>query len=173
MDLAKIAVDPSKELHGAKVRLDGETTIVVARFNNTLFREKQAALMEPLIQTQGRKGVTTEQAEDILAECMAETILLGWEGLYIAGREIPYSKAVAMKILKDPRFLDFKERVMLEAQRQENYRLADLEDDLGNFVPSSITPVDGQGNNRSSSRESRKRSQEQRPQQAGQGSTAT
>lgn len=143
MDLMSIAIDPSKEIQGAKVEIDRETSLVVARYNNKEFRKLQAKLMDPYIRTAGQDGVTTEQAEEILATCLAETVLLGWEGLKLAGEEVPYSTAKAKELLQDPRFIDFKEIVMIQSQMMENYRLEALEEDLGNSEGSLDTAQDG------------------------------
>lgn len=157
MDLFNIAVDPDKEVYGAEVDVDGETTLIIARFNNPKFRKLQAKLMEPYIRAEGRKGVTTEQAEDILSRCLAKTVLLGWKGLKLNGSDVPYSEEKALEILSDPRFADFKEMVVTQAQIQSNYRLEAMEDDLGNSGPSSTTRVAGQKNGKSSSKGSKKK----------------
>lgn len=167
MDLINIAVDPVKELAGARIKVDDKTTLIVARYNNPAFRKLQAKLMEPYIRKGGEADTSTEEAEEILSKCMAETILLGWENLYLEGELVEYSKEKALELFMDPRLIDFKEIVMLHSQTQANYRLASLKDDLGNSESSSITPPDGQRNGRSSSKKSKKKIQAARRQQAG------
>lgn len=151
MDLMNVAVNPEKELYGAPVKIDDETTLVIARYNNPKFRRTQAKMMEPLIETCGKAGVTTEQADEVLSKVLAECILLGWDNLKISGQVIPYTHDNCLKILRDARFVDFKERVMIESQKLENFRLEALEEDLGNFEGLSITTPDGQPSSKSSS----------------------
>jgi len=144
MDLINLAVDPERELNGAEVRpWEDETVLTIARYNNPKFRDMQARLMEPYVRKAGRKGVSTAQAEEILARCMAKTLLLGWENLKLEGEVVEYSKEKALELLSDTRLADFKEVVMLESQNLENYRLEALEEDLGNSETSSDTMQDG------------------------------
>lgn len=158
MDLMKIAVDPGKELNGVEVRpWKDDTVLIVARYNNSAFRALQVQLMEPLIAAAGRDGISTEQAEIVLAKTMAKTLLLGWTGLFINGQEIKYSPNKCQELLLDARFIDFKEIVMNEAQTLEHYRLKDLEGDLGNLKRSSSTTLAGRSNGKNSSKTSKKK----------------
>jgi len=144
MDLIKIASDPQKELEGTEVTpWDDETVLVIARYNNSKFRNMQARLMEPHIRAAGRKGVSTEQANEILSKCIAKTILLGWRNLSLEGQPVEYSEEKALELLRDERLADFKETVMAEAQDFENYRLAAFEEDLGNSETSLGIAQDG------------------------------
>ena len=132
MDLRELAVDVDREVAGAEVEIDDETTLVVARYNNTPFRKMQNRLLEPYARRGGRsKGVTEAQAERILTKCLAKHILLGWTGLKLNGEEIVYSPEKCLEVLSDPSLADFKELVMVEAQNLENYRIEDEEEDLG------------------------------------------
>ena len=139
MDLMNYASDPVVELEGARVELDDVTTIVVARYGNDKFRNMRNRLIEPYQRKSGKEVMNTKQADAVLVKCLAATILLGWEGLFIDGEEFPYSRENAELILGDPRFKQFKEVVVQESNNQENYRLERLEDDLGNFGKSSST----------------------------------
>jgi len=159
MDLMSLAVNPTKEIEGTEVTpWNDDTVLIVARYNNSPFRAMQARLMEPLVAMAGRDGITTEQSEKVLGKCMAGTILLGWRNLLLDGKEIPYSKEKSRELMLDPRFIDFKEVVMIEAQTLENYRLHNLEEDLGNSEGSLSTVQGGRKSNKNSSKASKKKS---------------
>lgn len=158
MDLMEIAVDPRRELEGAEVYpWNDKTMLLVARYNNAPFRALQNKLMNPLVQAAGKEGISVEQAAVVLGKCMAKTILLGWSGLFIDGKEVEYTPNKCQEILLDPRFIDFKEAVMREAQDLDHYRLQSLEDDLGNLPGSSATEQTGRSSSKSSSKQSRKK----------------
>lgn len=151
MDLMDFASDPTLEEEGAKIDIDDETTLIIARYGNIKFRKMRNRLIEPYQLKSGREGMSTDQADDVLNQCLAAHVLKGWKGLKIEGQEIEYSKDMALKLFRDPRFKSFKERVMGEANNLENYRLERLEDDLGNFVKS---PSTGRGGKKSSKKRS-------------------
>lgn len=139
MDLRDLATDPDKEVHGARIEVDDETILIIARFNNKAFRQLQGKLMAPIARKAGKKGVTDKQADRVLNKVMAKTILVGWEGLKLNGELVEYSPEKAEKIFADERFADFKERVLFESQQLEHFRLQDVEADLGNSPASSST----------------------------------
>lgn len=143
MDLINFATDPTKEVEGARIEVDGETTLIIARYDNKAFRKLRSKLLEPYVTARGRKGATEEQAQEVLERCLGETVLLGWEGLMLDGEEVPYSKEKAIELMKDPRLVDFKEMVMYQSQLLENYRLEAFEEDLGNSETLSDTEQDG------------------------------
>ncbi len=141
MDLIKLAIDPHRELHGARVHpWDDETFLIIARYNNPAFRKMQNDLMEPYLK---EGGVDIEQAEEILSKCMAHTICLGWGELRVEGKLVEYSPEQALEYFADPRLADFKETVMMESQRLDHYRLQSLEEDLGNSERSLAIAQDG------------------------------
>jgi len=152
MDLINYATDPTKEVEGARVQVDKDTTLIIARFNNPPFVKMQARLTEPYVKAQGRKGVSTEQAATILTKCMAKFILLGWEGLKLDGRVVDFSPDMALELLEDERLSTFKEVVLMESQNMENFRIEKFEDDLGNSKRLSTTTRGGKKKSKRSSR---------------------
>lgn len=147
MDLSEIAVDPQKETAGAEIKVDEETTLVIARFNNPEFRKYRNKLIEPY-QTAARRGeITDEEASDVLNKALSKHVLLGWKGLKIEGKEIEYSEEKAYQLFSDPQFRQFREIVMQESQTLENFKLEKIEEDLGNSNRPSNT---GRGGRKSS-----------------------
>ena len=139
MDLMEFASNPELEIAGVEIKIDDETTIIVAAYGNKKFRSMRNRLLEPLTNAAGKKGITTDQADRVLEKCIAKCILLGWEGLKIEGKDFPYSAENCLKLLTDPRFKSFKELVMGHAADGEHFKLERLEDDLGNFGSGAST----------------------------------
>ena len=73
----------------------------------------------------------------------AEELLKEVEKIGVKGRRKP-KKSAKMK--------EFKEQVLLESQRLDNYREERLEEDLKNLVKPSTTKQGGTGKNKSSSK---------------------
>lgn len=152
MDLREYKTDPQLEEEGKEIRVDATTTITIARFNNPAFRKMQERISEPYLKVVGRGKISDEQAGKILSRCMAKHMIKGWSGLMLDGVEIPYSEEKCLEILLDPTLNDFKEQVLLESQRIENYREERLEDDLKNSDKSPTTAAAGTGKGKSSSK---------------------
>lgn len=153
MDLRSYKTDPELEVAGKVVVIDETTSITVARFNNTKFRKMQDRLTEPYQKRAGREGISDEQADEILSECMSSHLLVGWKGLLLDGKEIEYSKENALQLLTDPTLKDFKELVLFESQRIDNFRAERLDADSKNSKKQSSTKADGQKNSASSSKQ--------------------
>lgn len=157
MDLMEYASNPATEIAGVEISIDDDTTITVAAYGNRKFRAMRNRLLEPLQNSAGRAGITTDQADKVLEKCIAKCILLGWSGLKIQGEDFPYSTENCLKLLSDPRFKSFKELVMGHAADGEHFKLERLEEDLGNFGNGANTaPVGQRSNVKPSKRKKRK-----------------
>lgn len=153
MDLREYKTDPQLEEEGKEIRVDETTTITIARFNNPAFRKMQERISEPYQKAVGRGKITDEQAGKILSRCMAKHMIKGWTGLTLDGKDIPYSEEKCLELLLDPTLNDFKEQVLLESQRIENYREERLEDDLKNSESLPTTEAGGTKKGKTSSKE--------------------
>lgn len=173
MDLMDNATDPGLEVEGTAVNVDDETTLYIARWNNPEHVKIQAKLLKPYHKEGGDGSISTDQADQVLCRCLADTILKGWTGLKIDGEEITYSVKTSYNLLRDRRFRQFKETVMQLSRREEYFRLKKLEDDLGNLKLPSNGERDGQRNSKSSSKTSKKKSQVRRQRQNEGGSIHT
>lgn len=154
MDLREYKTNPQTEVEGKVIDIDEHTSITIARFNNPAFRRMQAAISEPYQKAIGRGKISDDTANKILSRCMAKHVIKGWTGLLLDGEEIPYSEEKALELLLDPTLADFKEQILLESQRIENYREERLDSDLKNSKPQSTTTADGKKSGKSSSRQS-------------------
>jgi hypothetical protein len=153
MDLREYKVDPQLEEEGKEIQVDASTMMKIARFNNPAFRKMQERISEPYQKAVGRGNISDDSAGRILSRCMAKHIVKGWTGLTLDGVDIPYSEEKCLELFMDPTLKDFKEQVLLESQRIENYREERLEEDLKNSEEPSITVVDGTKKGKSSSKQ--------------------
>ena len=153
MDLREFKTDPTLEEEGKEIVVDETTTIKIARYNNPAMRKMQERISEPYQKVVGRGKISDKTAGVILARCMAKHILKGWTGLFLDGEEIPYSEEKALELLTDPTLNDFKEQVLFESQKMENYREERLEEDLKNSPRPSSTAHGGRKSSKSSSKQ--------------------
>ena len=129
-DVFKVyATDAVKEQTGATIELGGGASMLIARVGNPAYRKSLLAESEKL--QVSLDSLPAEEAdkldEEIMIRVMAETILLGFKGFAYKGKLIEYSKENARKVLSHK---DFRIRVMMEAQKLENYRVANQEGDV-------------------------------------------
>lgn len=123
MDIySSYATDPQKEVEGSLVALEPGKPgkVLVARLGNRnysrLLTDKIEANKEALAK---KDKVADDLSDQIMAETLAETVLLGWdEDISYKGQA--YSKEVARQALMHG---DFRKRVMERAGEFENFRV--------------------------------------------------
>ena len=69
---------------------------------------------------------------DLLGKALAEGCVRDWEGITNNGKEVPYSKGMAVKLLTDRNLRDFKDFVAECAEDGEAYRQQETEEIAGN-----------------------------------------
>jgi hypothetical protein len=115
------ATDETAEVEGRWFPLSKTAKVLVARSGNSRYN---AAFRKKLNDHEMDLGTGTPEAdklaEEILVEVMADTILLGWEGLKFQGQDVAYSKEQARTML---RVKDFRKRVTVIADSLENFRI--------------------------------------------------
>lgn len=121
MDIfTSFATDETLENAGKWRPLSKTARILVARSGNPKYVELLRAKMAEA-QLDLTSGPEADQlAETILIDVLAETILLGWEGLTYQGKEAPYSREMAKTFLK---VKDFRRKVTAMADDFEAFRV--------------------------------------------------
>jgi hypothetical protein len=77
--------------------------------------------------------VDYEQRQQITARTLADTVLLGWEGLEgDDGQPLPYSPETAKDLLLDPQMLAFRDAVSWAATVAGEQALGNSEEAAGN-----------------------------------------
>ena len=150
-DLSDIELDLSLSDEGVEVEVGDGAYITVGRWGSRKFKravQKYAGNKFSQIQARmvnrrkvgGRQAEKDEQeAAEIMANIMAESILLGWRGLEYNGAEVMYSRTKAVELLKDEKLESFREFVELTAKDEENFRVKKIEEDAGNLHSGSDT----------------------------------
>lgn len=132
MDLAEVKVSNKAQNEGVWVDYDGETSFLIARMGNPKFKARFTALMAPHQRRFDAGKLSQEMQSQIMAKAVSETILLGWKGLKMDGKEITYSADKAFDILNDPTAEEFLALILEYAQDNERFRNEQLEESAKN-----------------------------------------
>jgi hypothetical protein len=120
--------DLVKEIDGVWVEIGEGVRLRIARLNNPKYTVKLLELRRAHWEAHGRRNPDLARQAEILTRCLAETVLVGWDGVTDdAGNPLPYSVERAYEFLSDPSLHDLREIVMEEAQKHARYRDDDLE----------------------------------------------
>lgn len=121
---AEFATDIVAELKGAIVSIN-DINFKVARAGNKHYSKLLTTLVEEHQLTLDLKDDKAEaKSDEIMAEVMSKTILLGWEGeLPFKGKKYIYTQANAQMLLA---LRDFRALVMAHANDRANYRVKEV-----------------------------------------------
>ena len=130
--LSQFKQDITKSEEGVKVDLGDGLTVIVARIGNKRYQDFIRKATKPYQQAIRNKTLADSVFEKIMNEAMADSILLGWEGMEDdQGEVIKYSKEKALEILSDPAYADFKQLVSDLANEQETFRSEAIQETVG------------------------------------------
>lgn len=117
MRLADIKVDSNAIETGAwvdNIPDMGNLRLKVRGAGNAAYAAEQAKLLLAVPRSEkvaGRVNPTT--SDRIMAECLAKTTLLDWEGIEgDDGQPLPYSKETALTLLSDPAYRVLRDAVL-------------------------------------------------------------
>lgn len=121
MDIfSSFATDETLEVQGIWHNLSKTARVKVARSGNARYKAVLRAKFTAA-QLDLSQGEEADQlAEAVLIDVMAETILVGWEGLTYQGKEAPYSVELAKTFLK---VKDFRAKIDGLAGNMEAFRI--------------------------------------------------
>ncbi|GLK78040.1 hypothetical protein GCM10008171_32940 [Methylopila jiangsuensis] len=141
MKLSALRIDNARLEEGAWVgdipELEG-VRLHVRGLGNTDFRRLQNKLVMAVPRKNRRNGLSLEDQARIEARCLAETVLLGWEGLENEdGSPLDYSPVEALRLLSNPDFVRLREGVNYAAAIVAEDDAEADEDLEGNSEPAS------------------------------------
>ena len=114
------ATDEKAEAEGVVIDLGSGANMTVARSGNDNYIERILVEGEKYKETLAAKTPEAKELDKkITTEVLADTILLGFEGISFKGKKLPYSRANAIKLLG---VKDFRKKVIEEASKFENYK---------------------------------------------------
>lgn len=119
---ALFATDEKKVVEGTVIALAKDVSIKVARVGNDRYQARMLEVSEEnLANIQSLPKEEGEKLDlDLHIQVLAETVLVGFEGLSYKGKPIKYSVDNAVKLLKLP---EFRRMVIRHAQNLENFLL--------------------------------------------------
>ena len=95
-------------------------TLIVARSGNENFKKLFRELLKPYQEEFNSGRMSEEQSNEIMIECVSQTILVGWEKIKDAsGKEYEYSVENAKSLLTDDK--DAYDSVLAFADNIDNY----------------------------------------------------
>lgn len=84
----------------------------VRGLENTDYRRLRNKLIADIPRAERLKGVDTITLEKINGHLLAETVLVGWDGIEGEdGQPLPFSKSKALEVIIDPAFVVFRQAV--------------------------------------------------------------
>jgi len=84
----------------------------IARTNSDAFVAKLRRLTKPYKRQIDNGSLADDKSRRLFSEAMAGTVLVGWEGLYMDGAEVPFSEANATDLLvSDPDCREFVSQI--------------------------------------------------------------
>lgn len=151
-DIRKLyATNVNKETEGAWSQDLGDgMRLKVARLKNPNFRKLYQRLTKPYERQIRNRTLDDTTENSILAQCLAKTVLLGWEKLVLDGEELPYSTDAALKILNDSELADFRDLVVDLSSDAELFREEHLEQAEKNLPAGSSGTSNGESTSNSS-----------------------
>lgn len=126
MDIGKeYGTDKAKEVEGIWVEMGDGAEVLVARIYNKNHNEAIKRLTNKNKTLSRNRKLTEEMILDLTCQGFAEAVLLDWKGMKENGKNLPYSRENAYRILKQ--YPDFREDIALIAGRMENFKREDEE----------------------------------------------
>ncbi len=116
-DIGSFRVDVDTEVNGFWHEVSG-AKLCIARVGNPTYKRLVRERLAPHI----RKRLSEDQIDQILGTILGECILIGWENLQENGKELPYSKRDAVRLMTSQEYHDFRDIVVYLSEQEEFYR---------------------------------------------------
>lgn len=148
MKLSDIALDSERQEKGAWVgdipELEG-LKLLVRGIGNSDWRRLQTKLIEAIPRKKRVGRMDIDEQDRIQSTCLLNTCLLDWEGLEDEeGKQIPYSKDLARKLLFEPEYRKFRDSVIWAATYVAEQTAEEQKEVLGNLSTLSAGTTDGE-----------------------------
>ena len=119
MDLREFKTDKSKEEDGVWESLGDECSVKVARYGNPAMLRAYRKYPRVLRQRLENGQVDDDKSAAVMAEVMADTVLLDWKGLKEDKKNVPYNRENCIRVLKE--YPDFRGMVFEIANEAQLY----------------------------------------------------
>jgi hypothetical protein len=102
--------------------------LLVKGVNNSRYRSLQRKLIAAVPRARRATGLTDDDSDRIMTECLLQTCLLDWRNLLgDDGKQIPFSKEAARALMFDPAYKSFHDAVLWAATMVSEQRAQDIE----------------------------------------------
>lgn len=98
-EFQKTDAQKEREIQGRWMEITGGAKLLIARAGNDNYMREYNKIPRAIRQRLESGKINTKKAEPLIADLIATTILLGWEGMADKGKAITYSVDAAAKYL--------------------------------------------------------------------------
>lgn len=116
------AIDLEKSEAGVWIEYDGGIEFLIARSNTPAYRKAVKQMHKRYKRQIENETLSDEKSDRLMAELMAEHILLDWTGMKNGDEEFKYSRESAIAFLSDERYAEVRQWIMAQADDLENFR---------------------------------------------------
>lgn len=127
-DLGSFRKDEDLINAGVRVPMGSDASITVRSFDYAPFVEDFRRAIKPY-QDLGRE-IPEEDQNEIMVRLIVKHLLLDWENIFIDDELVPFSAENAKRVLTE--FPKFRDMVVAEMRRLENFRAKKREETEGN-----------------------------------------
>mgnify|MGYP001161371313 CR=1 len=132
MDINDLKYNPDLANNGVWVEHDETTSFLIAKLGNKGFQTAFKKRLQPYRRAYENGTLSAKKEVEIMVECMADHILLGWKGLLLNGKEIQYSREKCVEILSMEGAEEFRDLITNYSTDVANYKTEQNELDLKN-----------------------------------------
>lgn len=116
------AIDLEKAEAGTWIEYDNGIEFLIARSNTPAYRKAVRHMHKRYKRQIDNETLSDEKSDRLMAELMADHILLDWSGLKNGKEEFKYSRENAVAFLSDERYAEVRLWIMAQADDLENFR---------------------------------------------------
>ena len=120
------SIDTGKAAEGVWIPYENGIEFKIARSNTPLYREAVKKIHRQHKRQIDAGTLSDSLSDSIMANLMAEHILLDWKGLKNGKEDFPYTRQNAADFLAEESYSEIREWIMVQAQDVENFRAEDI-----------------------------------------------
>ena len=125
-DLSKQRTDEKAEVDGVWEDLGSGAKIKIARLGNPKYNRRLKALLKPHKRAIRADSLEPKIMDDAIYTALSETVIIDWKGIAVDGKEIKFSKANALKLLREEKY--FRDLVSDCSQDASLFKLHEQEE---------------------------------------------
>lgn len=116
------AIDDGFSINGKWIEYDDKISFLIARTNTPGYSSAMRKMHKRYARQIETANLTDHKAVTLMADLMAEFILLDWKGLLDKGKKFVYDKDNCRALLSDKKYFELRDWIYAQAGELENYR---------------------------------------------------